>query len=131
MNKKTLKDKILNIFFPKDIKCLVCKEELSHNTLYSICDKCMDKMPFIRGKICLRCGQPLLSEANYCLHCKNHKPEFKANRSIFVYRGVIRRMIKNLKYDNMKYLARTFSNFIASEVMNYSVQFDLVSHTDT
>ena len=126
MNEKTLKEKILNIFFPRDIKCLVCKEELSHNTLYSICDECMDSLPFIRGKICLRCGQPLGSEANYCLRCKNNKSEFKANRSVFVYRGAIRKLIKNLKYDNMKYLAKTFSNFICSEIMNYSVQFDMV-----
>ncbi len=126
MNEKTLKEKLLNILFPRDIKCLVCKEELSHNTLYSICDICMDELPFIRGKICLRCGQPLANESNYCLNCKNHKSEFKASRSVFLYRGAIRRMIKNLKYDNMKYLAKTFGNFIASEVMNYSVKFDVV-----
>lgn len=126
MDEKTLKEKFFNILFPRDIKCLVCKEELSHNTLYSICDKCMDSLPFIRGKICLRCGQPLSNEANYCLRCKNNKFEFKANRSVFTYRGAIRKLIKNLKYDNMKYLAKTFSNFIASEIMNYSVNFDMV-----
>lgn len=117
---------IINYLYPKDIKCIICEAELSHNTHYSICDKCMSNLPFISGKVCAKCGDPIKSDGNYCLHCKNNMPPYKMCRSVFVYRDPIRHMVRNLKYDNKRYLADTLSAFVVSEFVKMAVDVDFV-----
>ena len=118
--------KISELFFPSNYRCILCGEELDHNTLYSICDDCMNKLPFNNGKVCLRCSEPLGSMANYCLHCKKTKPYFTKNISLFLYEYPINKVIRQLKYDNKKYLSSTFSNMIAGEISKMDVKFDMV-----
>lgn len=122
MNFKSIKE----LFFPNDYKCILCGEELNHNTLYSICDECMNKLPFNNGKVCIRCGEPLANMSNYCLHCKKTKPYFTKNTSLFLYEYPINKIIRQLKYDNKKYLSLTFSNMIAGEVSRMDIKFDMV-----
>jgi len=133
MKENTIKDKmknLINIFtkelYPNGYKCLLCKEELSTNTLYAICDKCMPLLPFNTGKTCLKCSEPIGSMANYCIHCKKELPRYKKNVSVFLYKKPIDSMIRKLKYDNQKYLANTLGNFIAGEVVKLAVNFDYV-----
>lgn len=117
---------IKDLFYPSEYKCLICGEELNHNTLYSICDDCMEKLPFNNGKVCLRCSEPINTMASYCINCKNTKPYYTKNTSLFLYEDPIREIIRKLKYDNKKYLAHTFSNMIAGEVSRMDVSFDIV-----
>ena len=125
-NFKKFKESFLNIFFPKDIKCLVCSRELDTNTLYCLCDKCMSELPFNTGKTCLRCDSVISSDANYCINCKNTTPKYKHNKSVFLYDGVIKKFVRQLKFDNKKFYAGTLSNFIASEYVKLNKDFDLV-----
>ena len=117
---------IKNEFFPRNIKCIVCGEELSHNTLYSLCDDCLEKLPYNTGNKCARCDEPMNTMGKYCINCKNEKPSYKHNRSLFVYEKPINDMIRNLKYDNRKYLAETFANMLAGEVSKMNIDFDYV-----
>ena len=112
--------------YPKGYKCLCCKEELSTNTLYSFCDKCMENLPFNIGHTCVKCGEPIGGMGEYCIHCKNQKPYYKKNISVFLYKHPIDSFIRKLKFDNGKYLAETLSNFIAGEVAKMDVNFDYV-----
>ncbi len=112
--------------FPRDIKCLLCAKELNSNTLYCLCDDCMNNLPFNNGKTCLRCDEPITSMSNYCTNCKNVVPYYKHNRSVFLYQGVIKKMIRQLKFDNKKYYANTLSNFIASEYVKLNKDFDII-----
>jgi len=123
---KNLINKFSKELYPNGYKCLLCKDELSTNTLYSVCDKCMPLLPFNNGKICVKCSEPISGEGSYCIHCKNILPLYKKNISVFLYKSPIDRIIRNLKYDNKKYLAQTLSNFIASEVVKMAVNFDFV-----
>ena len=123
---KNLFNKFVKELYPRGYKCLLCKEELSTNTLYSMCDKCMPLLPFNNGKICVKCSEPIGGEGSYCIHCKNELPLYKKNISVFLYKSPIDKMIRNLKYDNKKYLSETLSNFIASEVVKMDTNFDFV-----
>lgn len=116
----------INLLYPRNIKCIICDCELDHNTLYSICDKCMDSLPFISGKVCAKCGDPINSDGSYCLHCKADMPLFKMCRSVFIYRDPIKHMVRAFKYDNKRYYAETLSNFIASEFVKMDVEVDYV-----
>ena len=133
MTKENFMCKIKNLIkginrelFPNGYKCVVCGEELSTNTLYSICDDCMKLLPFNNGKTCVKCSEPIGNMSQYCIHCKNEKPRYKKNVSVFLYKEPIDKFIRELKYDNKKYLADTLSNFIASEVVKMAVNFDYV-----
>ena len=126
LNFTKIKNLIFSEVFPKNYKCFGCGEELNSNTLYCFCDKCMDSLPFNNGKCCVKCSEPIGGMGEYCIHCKNIKPYFKKNVSIFLYKHPINNMIRNLKYDNRKYYADTLSNFIASEVVKMDVNFDFV-----
>ena len=112
--------------YPTGYKCLCCREELSTNTLYAFCDKCMAKLPFNIGHTCVKCGEPIGGMGEYCVHCKNNLPFYKKNVSVFLYKSPIDGFIRKLKFDNGKYLAETLSNFIASEVVKMGVNFDYV-----
>ena len=125
-NFEKFKNSIIKEIYPNGYKCLCCKDELSTNTLYSFCDNCEKKLPFNKGKICVKCGSPITGMGEYCIHCKNIKPHFKKNVSIFLYSKPIDSFIRKLKFDNEKYLADTLSNYIASEVVKMDVNFDFV-----
>lgn len=125
-NFKKFKENLLNIFFPKDIKCLICGRELDTNTLYCICDSCMEELPFNTGKTCLRCDSAISSDANYCVNCKNSTPQYKRNKSVFLYDGVVKKFVRQLKFDNKKFYASTLSNFIASEYVKLNKDFDII-----
>ena len=125
-NFKKFKENLLNIFFPKDIKCLICGRELDTNTLYCICDSCMEELPFNTGKTCLRCDSAISSDANYCVNCKNSAPQYKRNKSVFLYDGVVKKFVRQLKFDNKKFYASTLSNFIASEYVKLNKDFDII-----
>lgn len=126
MNFKDIINLIGEELYPKGYKCLCCKEELITNTLYSICDKCMAKLPFNIGHTCVKCSEPIGGMGEYCIHCKNQKPYYKKNVSVFLYKPPIDGFIRKLKFDNGKYLADTLGNFIAGEVAKMNVNFDCV-----
>ena len=126
INFKNIFNLISKEFYPSGYKCLICREELNSNTLYSFCDDCISKLPFNIGKICVKCGEPIGGMGEYCIHCKNVKPHFKKNVSVFLYKHPIDSLIRKFKFDNQKYLGDTLGNFIASEVVKMGVNFDVV-----
>ena len=52
---KRIGSKILDILFPKHIKCVFCGEELNENAVFDTCELCFKTLPFIT-KPCSRCG---------------------------------------------------------------------------
>ena len=70
------------LFYPDNLKCVICDAELPKNTRYGVCEKC--KLSF-NGKFCARCGRPIANMAEYCDYCKENKYYFVKARSPFVY----------------------------------------------
>ena len=59
-----------DIIFPRNIKCIFCKDELNNNSLNSTCEICQNKLPLITH-CCPRCGGVLSNEAmGVCIDCK-------------------------------------------------------------
>ncbi len=123
---KKMYNLIMDEMYPSDYKCLMCHKEMNSNTLYSFCDDCMSKLPFNIDRHCIKCGEPIGGMGEYCIHCKNEKPLFKKNISVFLFKNPIDVFVRKLKFDNQKYLGKTLGNFIASEVVKMSVDFDIV-----
>ena len=111
----------------KDIKCLFCGCELDKDSRYCTCDDCLQRLPFLTGKVCKHCGEPIESMAEYCMRCKNHVDRgFDIARSVFLYRGVIAKAVKDLKYFGKKYYAEYLSKFLLDLYIREGFDCDVV-----
>ncbi len=126
MNKR-LRELLAKTLFIKDIKCLFCNRELDFDSRYCVCDDCLKSLPYITGKICKKCGEPIKSMAAYCMRCKNHVDRgFDVARATFLYKGVIKDGIINLKYYGNKYLAEYLSSFLLDSYYKYDFKSDVI-----
>ena len=41
------KDAILNLIYPKNIKCMFCTGELNQNSYNTTCEDCLNNIPFV------------------------------------------------------------------------------------
>lgn len=115
-----------SMVFPSGCKCLACGCELASFGKYQLCPKCLKSLPYITGKVCNKCGEQISHMGKYCKYCKGTHKEFEKNTSIFLYDGIIKQMIRNLKYDNALYLVPTLSNFMANAVVQLNYDIDYV-----
>ena len=119
-------DFVLDAIFPPNIKCLVCAEDLNKDTKYCICDECMEKLPFVTGTVCAKCGVPIRDMGKYCINCKSNSHIFSKNECVFEYIPPISTLVKNLKFNGKKYIGYTLSNFVASKVIESGRKYDMV-----
>ena len=122
---KNIFQKVLTTVFPNHYKCITCGKEIDYAG-FDFCENCIKNLPQINGKICLRCGEPIKSMANYCLNCKNNKHHFKRNLSAFTYEKPISDHIMNLKYNNKKYLGEIFTAFLVQKYLELNISADVV-----
>ena len=119
-------DKIKNLLFPNDMKCDVCGKEMPSGNCKVVCDKCMNKLPFIFHG-CIKCGERIDGEYDVCYSCKQNFREFDKNFSVFEYSGLAKEMVWELKYENKKYLARTMASFLADKIIFEDIKFDVLT----
>ena len=118
--------KLLNLLYPQDIKCIICDCELNTGSHYSICEKCFHSLPRNNGKTCLKCGEPIKSMAKYCLHCKKSTPNFTKSFAPLIYKPPITNLIKDFKYNNKKYLAKTLGSFLVESYIINNLNCDII-----
>ena len=89
---------------------------------------CERKLYPVGSNVCFRCGKPLASEAQeYCFDCKKklagRKPLYcRQGRSVYVYKGVVRKSIYRFKYSNRREYARFFAEEAARYYTDWSEQ---------
>lgn len=106
-------NRIVETLFPSGVTCFLCGEEVWDDK-HVLCSTCEKEVKF-PSKFCLRCGTPLHSLADYCLTCKNNKRYFAMARAPLVYKDKVAGAIKRFKYENKRYMAKYFANFMAEE----------------
>ena len=110
---KNFLNKLGDLLFPPDIKCLICGRELNgENATNSICHSCLAKMNFVINP-CPICGDKMPGENNICENCKNRKTtHFNKSRSVFVYDGLAKSLIVDAKFDGKRYIAKSIAKFM-------------------
>lgn len=108
----------LDLFFPR--WCIGCGKEGDY-----ICGSCREKLPAITPPICPVCGRPQ-SRGAICRSCSNDSPEIDGIRSPFIFEGVIRQAIHELKYRNLRALAPTLAGFLHDYVKENPVTGDVL-----
>jgi ComF family protein len=79
-----------------------------------ICPHCYNRVPFIAGPVCMKCGKPLANaEAEYCRQCEKTPRDFVRNLALMDYSDeTADRMMWDLKYSNK----REYADFLALEL---------------
>lgn len=99
--------KILDYLYPP--RCPVC-DRISGR---GICASCKKKLVYIREDFCLKCGKPLDdSREEYCPDCRRRRHFFEQGRSLYSYRGDVRKSLYRLKYANKREYAYCYGREI-------------------
>ncbi len=118
----TIKDKFKKFFasvenvFAKEYECISCGREIVDGTAFQLCEKCMAKIELIEGKTCAKCGDKLSDNGSLvCDHCKDFDYAFTKNFSCCYYDDVSATIIKNLKYNGRKYIAKHIAELLEKQ----------------
>lgn len=98
-----LKRAALDLLFPP--WCIGCGREGDY-----ICDVCRRQLPYISPPICSVCGRPLTID-NTCPGCIGRQAAIDGIRAPFLFGGVIRQVVHQLKYQNLKAIAPLLAGF--------------------
>lgn len=122
--KFSVKNEIIRILFPDDIKCIVCGKEI-HPNRYGLCDDCKLE---INDNFCLRCGRHKIGIGDYCAECSGISMHFDEARSAVNYDGNAKALVQRLKYGNARYLANTLSQYLLDVLLLTDWQADCITY---
>lgn len=123
---KTFASKVLDLFFPKHIKCIFCGEELNEDSLYDTCAVCQQTLPFIT-RPCLRCGSQLSdSYSNVCHECYTNNRYFREARSVIEYTDKVVSLVHKFKYNSKHYLAEPMLQYMGEVFSKWRIIPDIV-----
>lgn len=121
-----IKRVLTQIFFPPNLKCLVCGRELFADTRYFICSDCLEKLSR-NTKFCEKCGRRMNNDARFCDDCKNNERAFIVAYAPFIYENEVRKIVHKLKYGNSKYIAKPIAEFLADMYYERNLGVDLIT----
>jgi competence protein ComFC len=108
-----LKRAALDLLFPRF--CLGCGKEGSY-----ICTACRETLPVIVPPSCPHCGRPVPGGGE-CGRCRGDEKSIDGIRAPFIFEGVIRRAVHELKYNNLRDLAPDLAALLHAYVRSNSV----------
>jgi ComF family protein len=94
----------LDFLFPP--WCIGCGREGNY-----ICDSCRPRLPAIIPPVCPRCGRPRAQGAP-CPGCITEDSVIDGIRAPFLFEGVIRRAVHELKYRNLRAVVPLLASFL-------------------
>lgn len=121
--KLSVKNEIVRMLFPDDIKCIVCGREITPNR-YGLCDDCKLE---INDNYCVRCGRHKVGIGDYCDECAKMPLYFDEARSAVNYDGNAKDLIRRLKYGNAVYLVNTLSQYMLDVLLFSDWQADCIT----
>lgn len=124
-----IKQSLINAFYPKHIKCICCKDEISNKNVYDMCTTCYSSLNFIQSNFCIRCGLQFEKEGTgICLNCKASNFHFEFARSAVAFDETIISSIHKFKYAKYKFLAEPFSYLLYDKLMLQDWKIDLITY---
>ena len=112
-DKFSIYNKILDMIFPKNYKCIFCNNEIFDENVYCTCKECLNKLPKLDGKVCLKCGSKIKSMSDYCIKCKDNVRFFEQAKAPFEYDEPISGIVKKLKTAKARYLAEPMAKYMS------------------
>lgn len=115
---------VTGIIFPP--RCPIC-DDLLDEPGELIHDKCESLLFGINGNCCMHCGRALvLKNMEFCPEChkkrKNHVESFIQGKSLWQYRGAIKKSMYRFKYSNKREYADYYAAVAAKKYGSWIVQ---------
>ncbi|MCX8028813.1 MAG: phosphoribosyltransferase family protein [Brevinematales bacterium] len=95
-----------------DAYCVNCGDELSYKELsFGICTECLSNITLIDSNLsCRVCGLP--DSSRKCSFCESNRIFVDRNISLFVYKGLLKDIVHQIKFSGQKHLV---------QVLNYKI----------
>ena len=126
---KKLKENILDVIYPKHIKCIFCDEELNEEAHNDTCVECLHRLPFIMHG-CPKCGG-IIDDNNtgVCDTCKRNMNTyyFDEAKSVFVYMDEVVSLVHNYKIKNIRYLSEPIGKYLAERFVTWGINVDYIT----
>lgn len=113
----------LDLFFPRQVKCIFCKRE---TRVFGICDECYKALPFIEGLICHRCGGMMIGKGNACVECKNRHSAIDRNYAVLEYDDIVKAKVISFKQGRVRYIGETFAHLIQEKYEDILDNIDVI-----
>lgn len=117
-NAGDLGNRLLDLLFPP--RCIGCS---SVGTW--LCARCVERLPYIVGPVCERCGLPLQRDLE-CPACRRYSVRVDGIRSVLLFEGAVRTAIHRLKYRNGRMLAGPFGQLMAAGWDRLGIEVDVI-----
>jgi ComF family protein len=100
---------LLDVLFPP--RCVVCGEIMEQGE-GQIHKECRKKLFPAAEPVCMHCGRPVASQRmEYCYDCGRKKEFFfRQGRSLYLYKGDIKKSMYRFKYSNKREYGRFFAD---------------------
>lgn len=96
----------MEILFP--LRCPVCDTIVVKGRIH---ERCRERLYFVKEPVCKKCGKPLeREERELCDDCKIKKHEFLQGKSVFLYKGDMKKSIYAFKYRKRQEYAKAYAN---------------------
>lgn len=113
-----LKTTVLDLLFP--LNCIGCGHEGE-----LICTSCQQSLSWIRPPLCSKCG--IVTDGDdVCSVCRQHPPVADGIRSLFIFEGIIRDAVHQLKYKRLKAMSVPLGRFLAEYLLSNQVPADVL-----
>jgi ComF family protein len=113
-----IKGMALDLLFPR--WCVGCGREGDF-----ICPSCLKSLPRVVPPLCPRCGLPQ-SNADLCPSCLGWPAAIDGIRAPFRFDGVVRQAVHELKYRNLRALARLLAQLLNDYLLDNPLPGDVL-----
>lgn len=113
------------------LRCSLCGEPLLQHPWMEmgICSRCVDALrkESVRDTAgCRTCGIPLISEMESCLTCRTKQHHYRAHRSLFMYQGRARSLLKAYKFQSVSSLSLLWAQLLFEAIQQEFSQPPLI-----
>jgi len=113
---RTAADALLSVLLAPP--CVACDQLLEEPTRGPVCERCWQSIRPLTPPLCDRCGDTLPTWRTVstalacCARCRRSAPAFDRARSVGGYDGALRAVVRALKYDGRRSLARPLADMM-------------------
>jgi len=119
-------ESFLDIVYPMDVRCLVCKEKRQDTLSHGVCRMCEESLPFIEPPSCPKCGKMMLADDTLCSDCARADHAFHKGLSVFEYGTEVKDLIYRYKYRGEKYLSNPMIHWMTRCLESCDWDFDVI-----
>ncbi len=121
-------DMLLGKLFPRSIYCVACGSLIDSTRKYSLCDNCIEKFIWVKGKTCSKCGKVLNEnyQGDKCKDCIEDSHYFDRGFTCSSYGLYERTLISKFKKDEKTYIGRVIGDILYDRIVIENLNVDVI-----